>query len=177
MVQCSKLRLGRVANSTGNLGFVCLQQAIQLATLQQQQHCNKKHILLYFVVKGIKVSHIKYIKAWIYYQRIRCFSFLCESLYWLDHFCFNVGIKSIALAADVSKPEDVQRVVDAITERWGTVHIACNNAGVNMNSASEDTTLEEWDKTFNVNLRGLFLCCQVSVKGCTGLFWKWAIVL
>ncbi|XP_054029826.1 D-threitol dehydrogenase-like [Dryobates pubescens] len=72
------------------------------------------------------------------------------------------GIKSIALAADVSKPEDVRRVVDAIIEHWGTVHIACNNAGINMNSASEDTSLEEWDKTFNVNLRGLFLCCQAA---------------
>ncbi|NXS44532.1 CAMT methyltransferase, partial [Balaeniceps rex] len=72
------------------------------------------------------------------------------------------GIKSVALAADVSKPEDVQRFVDRIVARWGTIHIACNNAGINMNSASEDTSLEEWDKTFNVNLRGLFLCCQVS---------------
>uniref|UniRef100_A0A8C5U123 Uncharacterized protein n=1 Tax=Malurus cyaneus samueli TaxID=2593467 RepID=A0A8C5U123_9PASS len=66
---------------------------------------------------------------------------------------------------DVSKPEDVQRMVDAIVARWGTVHIACNNAGINLNSASEDTSLEEWDKTFNVNLRGLFLCCQVSAAG------------
>uniref|UniRef100_A0A8C6JZU5 D-arabinitol 2-dehydrogenase [ribulose-forming] n=2 Tax=Melopsittacus undulatus TaxID=13146 RepID=A0A8C6JZU5_MELUD len=72
------------------------------------------------------------------------------------------GIKSIAIAADVSKPEDVQRIVDMIVARWGTVHIACNNAGINMNSASEDTSLEEWDKTFNVNLRGLFLCCQAA---------------
>nr|XP_021138263.1 uncharacterized protein LOC102090989 [Columba livia] len=72
------------------------------------------------------------------------------------------GIKSIALAADVSKPEDVQRIVDTIVARWGTVHIACNNAGINMNSASEDTSLEEWDKTFNVNLRGLFMCCQAA---------------
>ncbi|XP_057888194.1 uncharacterized protein LOC131088286 [Melospiza georgiana] len=72
------------------------------------------------------------------------------------------GIKSLALAADVSKPEDVQRMVDAIVSRWGTVHIACNNAGINLNSASEETSLEEWDKTFNVNLRGLFLCCQAA---------------
>ncbi|XP_074406324.1 D-threitol dehydrogenase [Zonotrichia albicollis] len=72
------------------------------------------------------------------------------------------GIKSLALAADVSKPEDVQRMVDAIVARWGTVHIACNNAGINLNSASEETSLEEWDKTFNVNLRGLFLCCQAA---------------
>ncbi|KAL9838663.1 D-threitol dehydrogenase-like isoform 2-T2 [Geothlypis trichas] len=72
------------------------------------------------------------------------------------------GIKSLALEADVSKPEDVQRMVDAIVARWGTVHIACNNAGINLNSASEETSLEEWDKTFNVNLRGLFLCCQAA---------------
>ncbi|XP_039244299.1 2,4-dienoyl-CoA reductase, mitochondrial-like [Pipra filicauda] len=72
------------------------------------------------------------------------------------------GIKSLALAVDVSKPKDVQRMVDAIVARWGTVHIACNNAGINLNSASEETSLEEWDKTFNVNLRGLFLCCQAA---------------
>ncbi|NXB01184.1 SOU2 reductase, partial [Cnemophilus loriae] len=72
------------------------------------------------------------------------------------------GIKSFALAADVSKPEDVQRMVDAVVARWGTVHIACNNAGINLNSASEETSLDEWDKTFNVNLRGLFLCCQAA---------------
>ncbi|XP_050169234.1 uncharacterized protein LOC126638945 [Myiozetetes cayanensis] len=72
------------------------------------------------------------------------------------------GIKSLALAVDVSKPEDVQRMVDAIVARWGTIHIACNNAGINLNSASEETSLEEWDKTFSVNLRGLFLCCQAA---------------
>ncbi|XP_071405777.1 D-threitol dehydrogenase-like [Pithys albifrons albifrons] len=72
------------------------------------------------------------------------------------------GIKSLALTVDVSKPEDVQRMVDSIVARWGTVHIACNNAGINLNSASEETSLEEWDKTFNVNLRGLFLCCQAA---------------
>ncbi|XP_074862048.1 uncharacterized protein LOC142019291 [Carettochelys insculpta] len=72
------------------------------------------------------------------------------------------GIESIAMAADVSEPEDVQRMLDTVVTRWGAVHIACNNAGINMNSASEDTSLEEWDKTFNVNLRGLFLCCQAA---------------
>uniref|UniRef100_A0A8B9J382 Uncharacterized protein n=1 Tax=Amazona collaria TaxID=241587 RepID=A0A8B9J382_9PSIT len=85
-------------------------------------------------------------------------------------------VQNIAIAADVSKPEDVQRIVDMIVSCWGTVHIACNNAGINMNSASEDTSLEEWDKTFNVNLRGLFLCCQVSVRCYTGLFYKQAII-
>ncbi|KAG7478054.1 hypothetical protein MATL_G00076350 [Megalops atlanticus] len=70
------------------------------------------------------------------------------------------GVQSMAVTADISKPDDVQRMIDAILSKWGTIHIACNNAGVNMNSASEDTSLEEWDQTFGVNLRGTFMCCQ-----------------
>lgn len=71
------------------------------------------------------------------------------------------GISSMAVTADVSKVEDVRRMVEAVVGRWGALHVACNNAGINMNSASEETTLEEWDKTFDVNLRGTFMCCQV----------------
>jgi len=44
------------------------------------------------------------------------------------------------------------------------LHIAFNNAGVNRNSAAEETTLSEWDETFAVNLRGLFICCQEEGK-------------
>ncbi|CAJ0919796.1 unnamed protein product [Ranitomeya imitator] len=74
------------------------------------------------------------------------------------------GIQSVAMTADISKEKDVKRVVDTIVTNWGKIDIACNNAGINMNSASENTTLDEWDKTFDVNLRGLFMCCQVRVK-------------
>lgn len=43
----------------------------------------------------------------------------------------------------------------------GGLDIAVNNAGVNKNNAAEDTPEHEWDLTFNVNTKGLFLCCQV----------------
>ncbi|XP_059426611.1 uncharacterized protein LOC132160900 [Carassius carassius] len=72
------------------------------------------------------------------------------------------GISSMAVSVDISKPEDVQKMIDDIVSKWGTIHIACNNAGINKNSASEDTSLEEWDQTFNVNLRGTFMCCQAA---------------
>lgn len=72
------------------------------------------------------------------------------------------GINAVPITADISKSEDVQRMIDTILSKWGAVHIACNNAGINMNSASEDTSLEEWDQTFNVNLRGTFMCCQAA---------------
>nr|XP_046168357.1 uncharacterized protein zgc:113054 [Oncorhynchus gorbuscha] len=70
------------------------------------------------------------------------------------------GINCIAITADVSKSLDVERMIDSIVSKWGVIQIACNNAGINMNSASEDTSLEEWDQTFDVNLRGTFMCCQ-----------------
>ncbi|XP_077054221.1 uncharacterized protein LOC143706313 isoform X2 [Siphateles boraxobius] len=72
------------------------------------------------------------------------------------------GILSMAVAADISKPEDVEQMIDDIVSKWGTIDIACNNAGINKNSASEDTSLDEWDQTFNVNLRGTFMCCQAA---------------
>uniref|UniRef100_A0A1A8HXG5 D-arabinitol 2-dehydrogenase [ribulose-forming] n=1 Tax=Nothobranchius kuhntae TaxID=321403 RepID=A0A1A8HXG5_NOTKU len=72
------------------------------------------------------------------------------------------GIHAISITADISRSDDVQRMVDTIVSKWGAIHIACNNAGINMNSASEETSLEEWDRTFNVNLRGTFMCCQAA---------------
>ncbi|XP_006784804.1 uncharacterized protein zgc:113054 [Neolamprologus brichardi] len=75
---------------------------------------------------------------------------------------FLKGINAISITADISKSDDVQRMIDTIVSKWGVIHIGCNNAGINMNSASEDTSLEEWDKTFHVNLRGTFMCCQAA---------------
>ena len=39
------------------------------------------------------------------------------------------GIDSIAIECDVSKPSDVTKMVEAVTSKWGGLHIACNNAG------------------------------------------------
>jgi NAD(P)-dependent dehydrogenase (short-subunit alcohol dehydrogenase family) len=44
------------------------------------------------------------------------------------------------------------------------VQIAVNNAGINKNSAAEDTPMSEFDSTFNVNTRGVFMCCQHEAR-------------
>lgn len=44
----------------------------------------------------------------------------------------------------------------------GGLDIAVNNAGINKNNAAEDTPESEWDTTFAVNTRGVFMCCQVK---------------
>lgn len=67
-----------------------------------------------------------------------------------------------AAQADVSNPDDCARMVSETVEQLGGLHIAINNAGVNKNNAAEDTPVEEWDETFAINTKGVFLCCQAQ---------------
>jgi NAD(P)-dependent dehydrogenase (short-subunit alcohol dehydrogenase family) len=59
-------------------------------------------------------------------------------------------------------------MVSAAVSGLGRLDIAINNAGINRNSAAEDTPEHEWDMTFAVNTKGVFLSCQVGrcVKHC-----------
>lgn len=63
-------------------------------------------------------------------------------------------------AADVSKPEDVQAVVDAAVAAFGKVDILINNAGISWGAMPEDMPLEKWQKVLDVNLTGCFLMAQ-----------------
>ncbi len=74
------------------------------------------------------------------------------------------GARAVAIAADVADQASVRAMVGRAVETFGRLDIAFNNAGVNFNSAAEDTTAEEWDWTFAVNLRGVFLCCQEEAR-------------
>lgn len=73
-------------------------------------------------------------------------------------------VEAQAVVADVTDPDQVQAMIAAAIERWGHLDIAFNNAGINSNSAAEETSLSEWDQTFAVNTRGVFLCCQAEGK-------------
>lgn len=53
-------------------------------------------------------------------------------------------------------------MVDTVVEQLGGLHIAINNAGLNKNNSAEDTTEDEWDATFELNTKAVFLCSQVN---------------
>lgn len=74
------------------------------------------------------------------------------------------GIESLAISADVSSPEEVERYIEEVVSRFGRMTIAVNNAGLNENSAAEETGLDEWDRTMDLNLRGAFVGCQAAAK-------------
>jgi NAD(P)-dependent dehydrogenase (short-subunit alcohol dehydrogenase family) len=73
-------------------------------------------------------------------------------------------VQTLSVTANVSDPQSVEAMVKKVIDHFGGLHIAFNNAGINKNSAAEETPLEEWDQTFAVNLRGLFVCCQAEAR-------------
>jgi NAD(P)-dependent dehydrogenase (short-subunit alcohol dehydrogenase family) len=74
------------------------------------------------------------------------------------------GIESIAVIADVTKPEEVERMVKDVLNAWGTLTIAVNNAGMGMWRPAESMAYEEWQKVVDLNLNGVYLCAQAAGK-------------
>ncbi len=74
------------------------------------------------------------------------------------------GIDALAIEADVREPEQVQKMVAAVMERWGRLTIAVNNAGVGAWISAESETPDEWDLMINTNLKGVFLCAQAEAQ-------------
>ena len=72
------------------------------------------------------------------------------------------GIAAVAHVANVTKEAEVKAMMACAVSTYGGLHIAVNNAGVNANSAAEDTAMSEWDRTFDVNTRATFMCCQLE---------------
>lgn len=66
----------------------------------------------------------------------------------------------LPIQADVSKEEDLQQVVSKTIEEYGHVDMLVNNAGVGFFKLTEEVTLEEWKKVFEVNVQGVFLATK-----------------
>jgi NAD(P)-dependent dehydrogenase (short-subunit alcohol dehydrogenase family) len=68
-----------------------------------------------------------------------------------------------AFRCDVSKKDDCQALVKDVIEKFGTVDILMNVAGIMINRPIEDYAEEEWDAMIDINLKGTFLMCQTVV--------------
>ncbi|ABC82985.1 SDR family oxidoreductase [Anaeromyxobacter dehalogenans] len=65
------------------------------------------------------------------------------------------GGKALALATDVTDAVQVQRLVDAAVERFGRVDVMLNNAGLMPHSPLERRKIADWDRTIDVNIKGV----------------------
>lgn len=78
--------------------------------------------------------------------------------------CVNFGIKTFAVQADVSKENQVKSMFEEIEKNFGKIDILVNNAGVSFVSMLCDTTIEDFDKVMNINLKGAFLTSKEAMK-------------
>lgn len=64
---------------------------------------------------------------------------------------------------DVTDPASVSRLFDEISGRWGQLDALVNAAGIEIEKTIEETTLEEWNRIFAVNVTGMFLVAKAAL--------------
>jgi NAD(P)-dependent dehydrogenase (short-subunit alcohol dehydrogenase family) len=72
----------------------------------------------------------------------------------------DAGHRAIGIQADVSNEADIERAIATTVAEFGDVNVVFNNAGIIRRTTAVETTVEEWDRVFGVNVRSIFLMCK-----------------
>lgn len=75
-----------------------------------------------------------------------------------------MGSEAIALAADVSKADQVDALVNAVMDKWGRIDVLVNNAGITRDTLLLRMKPEDWQAVIDLNLTGVFLCTRAISK-------------
>jgi len=75
----------------------------------------------------------------------------------------DLGVKALGLTTDVSRADNVQRMVQQTIQHFGQVDILVNDAGRVVVKQLVEQTEADWDHVVDVNLKGVFLCCRYVV--------------
>ena len=76
----------------------------------------------------------------------------------------SLGASALGVAADQSKREDCDRLVDAAKERFGRIDVLVNNAGITRDQLLVRMKDDDWDQVLDTNLRGVFLMARAVAK-------------
>lgn len=79
----------------------------------------------------------------------------------------KAGARVVAVAGDVTKADDIARLVGSVSEAFGLVTILVNNAGVTLTRPFVETTVDDVDFLVGVNLKGLMLVSQAVIPQMT----------
>lgn len=72
-------------------------------------------------------------------------------------------VKPVVVIGDISKPETAKMLVDSAVSRFGKIDVLVNNAGIMELGSIESTSLEQFDHTFNVNVRAIYYLTMLAV--------------
>jgi meso-butanediol dehydrogenase / (S,S)-butanediol dehydrogenase / diacetyl reductase len=77
----------------------------------------------------------------------------------------TLGVRAIGVPVDVTRGEQIQAMVQTVRRDLGPIDILCNNAGIVDVAPVVDMTEAQWDAIMDVNVKGVFLCCQAVLPG------------
>ncbi|MFT5327595.1 MAG: NAD(P)-dependent dehydrogenase (short-subunit alcohol dehydrogenase family) [Planctomycetaceae bacterium] len=77
-----------------------------------------------------------------------------------DEIAAGYGVKTAAIQADVSNPEDVDAMVARAIDEFGKIDILFNNAGINIRGPIDELSYEEFQKVQDINVNGVWLCAR-----------------
>ena len=72
----------------------------------------------------------------------------------------HAGSQALVIRASVTSPEEVSAVFEKLDETWHGIDVLINNAGITANRPTLELTLEDWRRTIDVNLNGVFYLSQ-----------------
>lgn len=75
------------------------------------------------------------------------------------------GCDACAVRADVSDRAQVEQMVKDVMERFGKINVLVNNAGIAQQKLFSDITDSDWNTMFDVNVKGMYYCCQAVLPG------------
>lgn len=81
-----------------------------------------------------------------------------------DGGCLDFTVNPVRIALDVSDRRSVQKLIASVVEQCGRIDVVVNAAGILNLKPFLEITEEEWDRTFAVNVKGLFFICQEALK-------------
>ncbi|MEO8180517.1 MAG: 3-oxoacyl-ACP reductase family protein [Deltaproteobacteria bacterium] len=74
------------------------------------------------------------------------------------------SIGGLAVDLDVTSISSIQAAMERVVRQLGGIDILVNNAGLGANHPALEVTERDWDELMNVNLKGLFFCCQAAAR-------------
>jgi len=95
-----------------------------------------------------------------------------EALQKVADSCKANGANTVCVLGDLTKEDDVKRIVDETMKKFNNIHILVNNAGILETGTIENTSLDQYDRVMNSNMRCVYhltmLCVPhlIKVKGC-----------
>jgi NAD(P)-dependent dehydrogenase (short-subunit alcohol dehydrogenase family) len=74
------------------------------------------------------------------------------------------GNQAVAIASDVTDEASVQKMADAVVQKFGRIDILVNAMGMNIKRDAFEYPMEDWDKIFEVNVKGTMIACKIVGK-------------